>query len=254
MRKYWYPSIPLDDQPIQIAGDLFHHIFGVCRQDLGSQFGLLSPDGRLRKVEAVRVGKKDAQVKVLSNDPAPELRRPHIHLCMSLPKLPVMEAVLEKAVELGVAHIHPFISQFSFFRTADKVSEERIHRWEKIIISATQQSGRGELMKLHSTTSMDKLIEEIHRTPRSLCLFAYEGSADVGIKTYLTEKTAGSTFDEVWLIVGSEGGFSEAEARDLDAKGFRAVTLGDQVLRVETACISLVSILKYELGLMERAR
>lgn len=253
MRKYWYPTAIGEQTQILIGGELFHHIFQVCRQDEGSRFALLSPDGMLRTVRAERVGKKDAQVTVLESTPAPPLRRPHVHLCLSLPKLPTMEAVLEKAVELGVAHVHPFISEFSFFRSENKVSDERVHRWEKIIVSATQQSGRGELMKLHPMTSLARLAEEIHRTPRSLCLFAYEGRSDEGIKKFLRARTAdgASTYDEVFVIVGSEGGFSENEARDLSAQGFRSVTLGDQVLRVETACIALVSILKYELDFME---
>lgn len=253
MRKYWYPTAIGEQTSVVIGGELHHHIFQVCRQDEGSHFALLSPDGMLRTVRVERVGKKDAQVTVIESVHAPSLRKPHIHLCMSLPKLPTMEAVLEKAVEMGVAHVRPFISEFSFFRSENKVSDERTHRWEKIIVSATQQSGRGELMKLHPITSLEKLAAEIHRTPRSLCLFAYEGRSDEGIKKFLTARTEGtdSTYDEVFIIVGSEGGFSESEARDLSAQGFKSVTLGDQVLRVETACIALVSILKYELDLME---
>ena len=57
--------------------------------------------------------------------------------------------------------------------------------------------------------------------------------------------------ENVWLIVGSEGGFSQNEVVSMQKLGLDPVTLGQQILRVETACLTLVAVLKYELGLMK---
>lgn len=255
MRRYWYPAPFTGTKEVAIVGDLFHHIFDVCRQDMGSHFELIFPDGWIRLVKVEAVHKKAASVSVESERQTPPLKKPLIHLCMSIPKIPTLESVLEKAVEMGVAEVHPFISEFSFLRSTGKISEERIHRWEKIVVSATQQSGRGELMKIHATTHLDALLAEIHRTPSSLCLFAYEGSSQMGAREFLSSQRSRletESIEHAWILVGSEGGFSNSEVAQISSLGFPSVSLGDQVLRVETACMSLVSILKYEFGLMEK--
>lgn len=255
MRRYWYPAPFSGNAEVAIVGELFHHIFDVCRQEVGSRFELIFPDGKVRLVKVTSVQKRGASALVESERAAPALRKPLIHLCLSIPKIPTLESVVEKMVEMGVASFHPFVSDFSFLRSTNKISEERFHRWEKIIISATQQCGRGELMQLHPVSDLNEILQTIHRTPNSLCLFAYEGSSHMGAREYLSGLRSRDTSEEIehaWILVGSEGGFSEEETKRISHLGYPSVTLGDQVLRVETACMSLVSILKYEFGLMEK--
>jgi 16S rRNA (uracil1498-N3)-methyltransferase len=255
MRRYWYPAPFAGSKDIAIVGDLFHHIFEVCRQTEGSEFELIFADGCIRLVKVEAVHKRAASVSVQSERQSTPLRKPFIHLCLSIPKIATLESVLEKAVEMGVAEVHPFVSEFSFLRSPSKISDERMGRWEKIVISATQQSGRGELMKVHAPVYMDQLLAEIHRTPQSLCLFAYEGSSQMGAREFLSRqrsRLATEPAEHSWILVGSEGGFSTTEVAQISNLGFPSVSLGDQVLRVETACMSLVSILKYEFGLMEK--
>ena len=94
--------------------------------------------------------------------------------------------------------------------------------------------------------------KEINLKSSSLCLFAYEGEGGLPIQEYL-QSVAPSTkqeMSEIWLFIGSEGGFSTAEVEDFKRRGLQPVTLGPQVLRVETACLALVPILKYEFGTM----
>jgi len=255
MRRYWYPEAVGEQTHLVLEEELFHHICDVCRQGQGSKFELISPDGFSRLVEIEQLNKRQALLKILSTQKSKALKPPHIHLCISLPKLPTFESVLEKSVELGVAHIHPFISDFSFFKSAQKVSEDRMERWQRIVVSATQQSGRGELMQVHPVVNFENIVDQMHRAPASMCLFAYEGSTPLGLKSYLTRHLARpegeASIQDVWLVVGSEGGFSDSEVFEMKSRKLEPVTMGDQVLRVETACISLVSVLKYELGLME---
>ncbi len=249
MRRYWIDDHQLKDREVHFDGDLFHHIFDVCRQEKGSHFEVILK-GKAYLVEVSQVEKKRAVAKIKEERQIPSLPKPHIHVVISIPRYQVMDAVVEKLVEIGVASVHPVFSEFSFVRSASSFPKQKLDRWQKIIVSATQQSGRGELMELNAPQDLTALAKTINRTSGQLCLFAYEGEADQNIRQFLkSAKTPNIT--DIWCIVGSEGGFSSTEVNQFKQLGFDPVTLGSQVLRVETACLTLVSVLKYEFDLMK---
>lgn len=247
MRRYWHENFNLSN--LVIEGELFHHIYTVCRQDQKEKFELLIGNNKSLIVETLKLEKKKAVIQILSERTIADIPKPHITLALSFPKLSTLESVIEKSVELGVKKIVPFISDFSFFKNTDCLSENKIERLEKIIISATQQCGRGELLTLSPVLSFANVLEIFNQKPNTLGLFAYEGTADLKIHDYLKEKIhspSSTSVEEFWIFVGSEGGFSAQEVTFFRNNGLKPVTLGNQILRVETACISLVSILKYE--------
>lgn len=257
MRRYWVTKDQIHEvagnTTVNFSGDIFHHIFSVCRQENGSKFEVLAGDQKAHFVEVIQVGKKSAEARVLETRMIPALKAPHIHLAMSVPRFPVMEAVIEKAVEMGVTAIHPFFSEFSFVRSASMVPESKIDRWQKIVVSATQQCGRGELLTISPAIPWAELQKKFNQVPGRMGLFAYEGEGQKSVKNYLEAeivKRQPEKPQEIWLFVGSEGGFSQTEVQAFRQMGLEAVTLGDQVLRVETACIALVSVLKYQFDLM----
>lgn len=252
MRRYWIEASDRSGDVVVFKGDVFHHVFDVCRQEAGSKFEVLTSDGKASLVEVVRVDKKSAEARVIEERTVPPLKKPYIRLVMSVPRFPVMDAVLEKAVEMGVKSVHPVFSEFSFVRTAGALSDGKVQRWEKIIRSGTQQSGRGELMELHPATKLEDFLGKINRDAGFAGLFAYEGPSPLGLREELSRIKSSRTEgpEEIWVFIGSEGGFSHREARLFEDLGMRPVTLGQQVLRVETACIALVAALKYEFDLM----
>ncbi|MBK7960356.1 MAG: 16S rRNA (uracil(1498)-N(3))-methyltransferase [Bdellovibrionales bacterium] len=273
MRRYWLSSTDLVSSEIpsevHFSGDLFHHIFEVCRQDLGSKFEVISPNARAYLVEVISRGKKHAVARTLESRVIAALPRPHLVLNLAISKFPVMDAVIEKAVEMGVHTIQPFYSDHSFLRQEGSISENKIDRWKKIIISATQQSGRGDLLTLAPAVHLKELLgqstsasntppsdQQTNPSPISLGLFCYEGMADGwSLKDELLAArakahAANRSIDHLRLFVGSEGGFSTEEVELFRLHDLRPVSLGSQVLRVETACITLVSVLKYEFDLM----
>lgn len=243
MRRYWVDT--KIENTVTLEGDVFRHVFDVCRQTVGSKFELLS-EGKAYFVQVENVGKKSATLKVLETRELPVPQNPHIHLCVSIPKLPTFETILEKSVELGVYKLHPFVSDYSFVR---EVKNERIanksERWSKIVKSATQQSGRGDLMEVVNVKTLSQTFEKMNQTPSSLGLFPYEGECLQTVKMSI-EKMKQSSPQNIWIFVGSEGGFSQAEVEQFEAQGLKPATLGEQVLRVETACLALVSIIRHE--------
>jgi len=260
MRRYWLDKDTLSGDVIEIEGEAFHHIFGVCRQEVGHHFEVLGKDSKALLVEVIEVSKKRARAKVIEERLVPPLPRPHLVLALSVCRFPVMEAVVEKAVELGVTRIQPFFSEFSFVRKQNSLPESKIERWNKIVVSATQQCGRGDLMTISEAIDFQDLGKAFNQVPHKLGLFAYEGASTFSIKDYVqslkaqgnNSETAALLQDgEIWVFVGSEGGFSPTEVQQFKEWDLETVSLGAQVLRVETACITLLAVLKYEFGLMQ---
>ncbi len=246
MRRYWVSpnKVLAPSRRVIIDGDVFHHIFGVCRQEIGSQFELITGESVAYLVEVDRLDKKSAEAKILDIRGISPLPRPHIHLAISFSRFHVMDSIVERAVEMGVHSIHPFFSDQSFIRQNSHISEGKLERWRKIVISATQQCGRGELMSIASPDSLDNLLKGFGIEGR-FGLFSYEGDAQRTLREELQKIPLGS-LKEIWIFVGSEGGFSFSEVQKFRFLGMEPITLGPQVLRVETACIALLAILRYE--------
>lgn len=262
MRRYWIEKSQLQQQSpteliVQFKDEQFHHIFDVCRQEVGHHFEVITEDSVAYLVEVLTVLKKSATAKVVEIRQIQKLPKPHIHIALSICRYPVMDSVIERAVEMGVTSILPFVSDYSFIRKEKELPVGKVERWKKIVISATQQCGRGELMTIHDTVTMNKMLEAINPNSQNWCLFAYEGNNLKPIETLLSERqkqlsaAAEKNVENVWLIVGSEGGFSEKEVTSMQKLGLDPVTLGAQILRVETACLTLVAVLKYVFGLMK---
>ena len=248
MRRYWLPKESFQDDEILIEGETFRHIFKVCRRQVGDRFEVLTDDGRAHLVEVTELKGKVAHCRELEVRELPALPQPHIHLALSVSKPATMEKVIEKSVELGVQSLHFFSSDFSFAKFKEKDFENKQRRWQRILLGATQQTGRGDLMKLTFHQSLNVLLEESTAAEEALGIFAYEGEAPQKLSQALEERP--SEMKNLWIFVGSEGGFSENDVKLFSDFKMIPTSLGDQVLRVETACVTLVSIIKYDLGLL----
>lgn len=237
----------------QLEGDSFHHIFEVCRQQIGDQFELVTAEGKAYFSKVLQIQKKRAVVMPLEVRELPKPRQPWINLVLSMPKFSNFDLILEKSVELGVARIQMVVSDYSYIKSLKSFPHEKQGRWLKIIQQATQQSGRGNLLELTEVQSLDHFLDtKVWLQSPSAAIFAYEGQSSINLKSYLQEcrRKVQSPFENIWVFVGSEGGFSLAEVERFRKLDLQPVTLGDQVLRVETACQTIVAALKYEFDLL----
>lgn len=247
MRRYWVDTASEKVDHVILEGDVFHHICDVCRQDVGSKFEVLTPTGFALFVEIVGADRKRAVAKVISQRKVESLKRPYIHLAISIPKMATLEAVVEKSVELGVYKVWPFLSDYSYFKSQKRVVQEKSQRFHKIIQGATQQTGRGSLMEMAVASSLADVLGQFENTSHSMGIFAYEGDGGRPLRETFT--SAPKDIENIWLFVGSEGGFSEQEVETFRKINLFPVSLGHQVLRVETACVTLLGVIKYELDL-----
>ncbi len=253
MRRYWILKAQINDSElVQFKDEQYHHIFDVCRQQVGQHFEVITEDSKAYLVKVIEIQKKMAIAKIKEERVIQKLNTPHIHILLSLPRYAVIDSTIERAVEMGVTSLTPFVSDFSFIRKIKELPEGKFERWNKIIVSATQQCGRGELMKLNSLVTLDQALENANLNDTNWCLFAYEGKIHLPISEQIKNLRQQFTNlpQNIFILVGSEGGFSLPEVQKIENLGLRPVTLGQQILRVETACLTLVSVLKYEFGLM----
>jgi 16S rRNA (uracil1498-N3)-methyltransferase len=213
----------------------------------------MTEDGMAFLVTVTELKKKEAVVRILEKRELPRPQKPFINLILSIPKITTFETILEKAVELGVTSIQPVISDFSFIKSLKHYPKDKKNRWDKIILQATQQSGRGNLLILRDVKELNQILAQPPwQQMGAFGVFAYEGKCELTFKSYLQSKNAKDSIstENIWAFIGSEGGFSNQEVVKFQQLDLQPVTLGDQVLRVETACQTIVSSLKYEFDLL----
>ena len=153
---------------------------------------------------------------------------PHkkIHLGMAIIKKDNFEWVLEKCTEIGVTCFTPLVSERTEKKNIDMT------RAQKIVIEASEQSGRCAVPAVHDVTSFEDFLNK-----NKLPVFAFHGKGEV----FDREKMIGHT--EMCVLVGPEGGWSEKDIALMKTSGVYVVSLGTQTLRAETAGVAISSLL-----------
>ena len=241
--RFWIDRACLQNQQFLITGSLYHHICRVSKIKKGETFELFCEGSQKYKVFLSSVSAKQALAQVIKAYPVPPLKKPYLKLAISLPKLSKLESLLESAVQLGLKEIQPFVSDFSFLKKSSQLKPERYQRWQKIIDSHKALTARTEDLKIQPL----KPLADLLFSKEDQILIAYENSKN-SLKKILAQKSPKKPAPlNVWLFIGSEGGFSKSELENLKkihpwAKDF---SLGDQILKVETAGLVALSLLKY---------
>jgi 16S rRNA (uracil1498-N3)-methyltransferase len=163
---------------------------------------------------------------------------PPVILFQALPKAGKMDLIVRQAAEGAVAEIVPFTAEHSIPRPEGGGADVgRLRRWERIIREARQQSGSRTATALKSPLPLEGLFEYWEtlktRHPKALGLLFHQiPLAQASLHGYL-----GSNPEIVVLAIGPEGGFSPAEVSRFLAAGFKPLTIGETVLRTETAAL-----------------
>jgi 16S rRNA (uracil1498-N3)-methyltransferase len=212
-----------------IEGEEFHHLYNVLRHNVGDK--ILAFDGKLNEYlcEIVEIQKNRARIKKIEKIENIEYDF-NIAIAPALIKKENFELMLEKVVEIGVKEIYPIITKYSVVKIREKKE-----RWEKIILNACKQSHRQIIPKLHNILTLNE-IAQISKN-YSLKLFANPKSSR---NLFSFEKA-----NNVIILIGPEGGFSEEEENYLKSNGFFDFSLGNFILRSETAAIVSVGLIAH---------
>ena len=154
-----------------------------------------------------------------------------------------MDVIVQKAVEMGVSKIVPFISERCISRPDAKSLEKKRVRWQRIALEAAKQCGRGIVPEMCDTLSFAQMLEQAGKA--SLGCFCYEGEGTESLKSVL--ESSGNPRD-IAIVIGSEGGFSVSEAESA-AKVLKSVGLGKRILRSESASGFALACISYQFEL-----
>jgi 16S rRNA (uracil1498-N3)-methyltransferase len=240
MQRYFIRPADIQDNRIVISGNDVHHMKQVMRFRPGDQ--VICCDGEGHDWISTIVEFTPQAVHLQIDQSLPSLAEPQsrITLAQALPKGQRWDLILQKATELGVSRITPFVSA----RTIVKITKQKVaakqQRWQRIVKEAAEQSHRGRIPDVDVPLTWAELLERIEgRTTPTL--LAYEQ----GGEPLHTVLEAMPKQPEIMLIIGPEGGFDQQEADEAQHRGARVVTLGKRILRTETAAIATLACLFY---------
>lgn len=235
-----------DPRELILSPQESHHLVVVNRAPAGAL--VVAFDGRGNEWDArlVRADKRAARLLVSARRPALPLTF-EIDLAPALPKGALMDAIVQKATELGVRCIRPLTSERSQVHLEGQRYERKIEKWQTAALEAAKQCGNPwvpEIAPLQETTAFVRsassydiaLLASLHPGARSLKTVLADHRNHHGCMPRRA----------VWLI-GPEGDFSPSELSAAEAAGFVPVTLGPLVLRCETAAVVAIGILRHEL-------
>ncbi len=169
-----------------------------------------------------------------------------ITLGQALPKAGKMDMIVRTAAELGADRIIPFAAARSVSRISGDKSTLKTDRWRKISREAARCCRSAQITEVLPIASFEDMLAL--PTSESLKMIFWEEENQKSIKDVLTNKSWTSTKD-IFIIIGPEGGFSKDEIARACEAGFISVSLGRQILKVETAAMAIISIIQYEKGI-----
>ena len=243
MKKIFIPT-PLDEI-IELPKDVTHHVLHVFRHNMEKPITVTGSDNRCGIYQITDEVDGIAQAKLIEYV-ATDVSSYRTILVQSLLKGEKLEWVLQKATELNVDTIYLVSTANCVAKYDDKKLQSKVSRWEKIMLEAAQQCGRNQLPTLvvGETLSQVLTIEA-----DALKLVAYENEDGHTIKSALQSVHANQTLTDILICVGPEGGYQEKEINAIIESGGKSVSLGNTILRAETAAIGSLAMIQYELEL-----
>jgi 16S rRNA (uracil1498-N3)-methyltransferase len=208
---------------------------------VGSIVTLTDSRGDDFRGRVLRLSEAEASIFIFDAFPLPTESSLEIILLQALPEKERMELIIQKATELGVSAILPFQSERSISLMEREAKQKKAHRWQHIAVKAVQQSRRAKIPLVETYRSFREALEVGKEDGLKILLWEKEGENLKNILRRYSPK-------KVYAVIGPEGGFTGEEVKLAKDKGFIPVKLGQRILRTETAAITMMGILQYELG------
>lgn len=234
-----YQNSPLDLQTVvSLDQEAANHAVNVLRLQAGQAVQLFNGQGGAYNGVLVEATKKHARVELQQYRPD-EVESPLcLHLAQGISRGERMDYTIQKAVELGISAITPIFTERCNVKLAADRQDKKQHHWQRIAISACEQSGRNRVPVVHEPVSLQTWLQKPcglgfvlhHRHSQTLSDIAFDQTQDMH------------------LLIGPEGGLSQVEIDQALHAGYHALKLGPRVLRTETAALVALSILQYQWG------
>jgi 16S rRNA (uracil1498-N3)-methyltransferase len=232
--RIYHPDTLTIDQEVPLSTDAANHLSNVLRLKAGHPVVLFNGDDNEYSSQLIEVGKRkvvaliEAKLAISVESPLP------IHLGQGISRGDRMELVIQKAVELGVTEITPIITDRCTVKLNQQRWEKKHQQWQKIAIAACEQCGRNTLPRLHSPM---QLVDWTRQSTQQLRVTLHP-KAETSFR-HIRVPAQG-----VRLLIGPEGGFTDAEVYATEQGGFKTVQLGPRILRTETAALASITALQ----------
>jgi len=238
--RFYIPQDQIKDKQITISGSDVNHIKNVLRLKAGDQIEVFDNSGKVYICTLQQFNREFILGKINSTIQEDTELKADVTLAQCLPKAKKMDLIIQKATELGANRIIPVISERSVPKIEEK-SDKKISHWQKIAKEAAEQSGRTKVPEVLSLINFEQLIK--NAKDHDLALIPWEGERENTIKKVL----ANSRPIQPMIVIGPEGGFSQAEIKIAQENGFIPISLGKRILRCETAALTSLALLVSEL-------
>ncbi len=214
------------------------HVGRVLRMQPGEAVILFDGSGGEYNATITAASKKNVTVQLNEFDPRSAESSLKIHLGQGISRGDKMDFTMQKVVELGVTEITPLFTERCGVKLSGERLDKKCSQWQKIVISACEQSGRNTVPVVHKPIPLEQWIQQ---PSEELKINLHPRACD-SIKT-LTQPQNG-----IRLLIGPEGGLSDNEISSTVTAGFTEIVLGPRILRTETAGLTVVSALQLQFG------
>jgi len=219
----------LEKEKIIIENEEFNHLKNVLRLGVGAEVVISLNDEYDYFCLVDKIGKNFAECKINGKQICPANPQKNIVLFQAIPKGPKFDFILQKATEIGITRVVPFLTEYCVAKSVDKKN-----RYDAVFANACKQCERSIMPVLDKTRSVKEVAEMFGDF--DIVLFANE-RINTSDKVKNLEK-----YKNIAIIVGAEGGFSQAEKELFVEKGATSVSLGKRIFRCETAAVAMMSL------------
>ena len=234
MPRFYVDFALSPDSVVELPDDVVHHL-NVLRVKNTEEIVLFNGNGKAYLALPEVLEKRRASVRILREEATDNESPLNITLVQAVSAAERMDFTLQKSVELGVAEIRPVISERCVVRLSGERAEKRVARWQEIVVSACEQSGRNIVPKVLPLTTYAQALQQLSQETTKLLM-----SLNRAQKLSDVQPQSG----KVVFMVGPEGGWTEKEEQQAFDAGFQSVTLGKRVLRTETASLAAIAAMQ----------
>ena len=244
MHHFFVEPSQIQGNHIFIDGPDVNHIRNVLRMNPGEEVNVTDGSGEKVYLCAIAsIGEDKVELNIMwAQEKGMELPS-KIYLFQGLPKSDKMELIIQKAVELGVYEIIPMATARAVVKLDQKKAAAKVKRWQAISESAAKQSKRLLIPEVKEPVKFSEALKLASDLDVRLIPYELAEGMD-GTRRIIQSVKPGQS---VAVFIGPEGGFEEAEVELAKEAGFQAITLGRRILRTETAGMTVLSILMYQL-------
>ena len=243
MYQFFVEPQNIMENRIVITGDDVNHIKNVLRMNIGDEIAVSNGiDGKEYRCGIESIGNEViCKLRFIKEDGL-ELSS-HIYLFQGLPKSEKMEFVIQKAVELGIYEIIPVSTKRSVVKLDEKKEKNKINRWQEIAHAAAKQSKRRIIPKINQVMTMKQAVD--FTSNFDLVIIPYELAEGMDKTRKIIESVRPG--QKIGIFIGPEGGFEEEEINLAVENDIIPITLGKRILRTETAGLTVLSWIMYQL-------